>query len=307
MSETEEKEKKQATLPTSYKQVKGEVLPDTKIDSKEKAEEVFDRIMHSETAETKTETRKEYMVGHKETIEVPTGESVTQQKSETINAPVETTLTKPEEEWNPLNGEEDIGIEDEEDMSLEEELLEHGEITDETEETDENEPCVGCLEEATKKQRSWAQEEEESEINEEILVKELGEKQAEHQYRVAKDAKLINTQIFIARRLGELCHLMRKRLELDQAYYDLAQSKAGVKPQKTETKNPYETRGIYKDLEKYRTQLIMEERNNELQIRPRLYLGGDVWSKVTHIVQKYEGEWRSKGAGDKNAYWAVPL
>jgi len=140
------------------------------------------------------------------------------------------------------------------------------------------------------------------------LVKELNAKQAEHSYRVARDAKLINTQIFIARRLGEICHLMRKRIEIDQAYYDLVRKRSGqTTPKATNPENPYETRGIYKDLEKFRPVLIFEERNNELQIRPKLWLGTDRWQEIMTIVNKWDGKWNSKGEGDKNAKWVVPL
>jgi len=102
---------------------------------------------------------------------------------------------------------------------------------------------------------------------------------------------------------------MRKRIEIDQDYYNLVKSRAEGKPtpKATNPENPYEKTGIYKDLEKYRPKLVFEERGNELYIKPKMFLGTDVWSKITKIVQKHDGDWVSQGRGDKNAKWIVPL
>jgi len=194
-------------------------------------------------------------------------------KSETFEEPSPITQ-QIEEPWNPLGPKE------------------------EDDEIDE-EPCEECLEENIK--TSWAKDEETIKKQEESLMQELGVKQAEHQYQVAKDVKIINALILICRRLGALQHIEERRLKFDKEYVDLVKQRMNItkKPD-----NPYEKGEIYERFpETIRHQLNFDYAEDGVRIRPKAYLGKERWSEVMQIVKSLNGEWLSKG---KNSYWLVP-
>jgi len=197
-------------------------------------------------------------------------------KSETFEEPTET-----ETPWDPLEADTD----------------------DEEEDPTEEIPCEECLEENIK--TSWAMDEESMKKQEETLMQELGVKQAEHAYEVAKDVKIINCLILIARRLGALEHIENRRLKIDEEYLEYVKAKAKAFK---DPDNPYDASSLFNKFPaELRPQLIFDYDNeDEVRIRPRKYLGSDNWYKITKVVKSLGGDWVSKGKGDKNAYWSVP-
>jgi len=188
----------------------------------------------------------------------------------------EQSFAPPTEEWDPLEAS--------------------------TDDEPEEEPCETCLEEAT--EGSFVEDTEAIKAKEEQLKQELGVKQAEHTYQVVVDAKKINIGILIARRLGGIAHSLRTANRINQAYYELVKGRTTTSDGKP--KNPYIEDGIYKKFEEHRHLLIFDENKEEYIIRPRQFLGAEIWNKVMAIVRNLGGSWESKGKGDKNAYWSVP-
>jgi len=191
-------------------------------------------------------------------------------KSDTFEEPSSITQ-QIEEPWNPLGPKEE----------------------------DEEEPCEDCLDEATK--GSFVEDTEDIKAKEEALKQELEKRRAEHTYEATRDAMVINTLILIARRLGGIEHIQKRRLKLDEEYLQLVRKRMKITK---EPDNPYNQSKLYQLLpEEVRHNLIIDYKDDEVQIRPKQWLGTENWSKVMAVVKQLDGDWNKKG---KNSYWSVP-
>lgn len=169
----------------------------------------------------------------------------------------------------------------------------------ETPEEEEPEECEECLEETT---GSFYIDEEEAQRTEEALKQELTVKQAEHQYRLARDVKALNIGIIMARQLGAIRHLLKRSNDLYEEYIGMLKIKHGmVSPNDNpvnKTNKVYET--IPKDL---RDKVTVNMDGDKVVVRPNGFLGKETWRNIMDSLRPLDAEWKSLG---KNSHWKIP-